>query len=223
MISTPKLAPDSRNVSGFHSLTCGFTGSLPFVAEHRRDLRLTYYFHGGEVLTSRPILVERLLLLPWLVYQEYPPGTGRSRWSERFWCEWVPCVVHVVVVWPRERTKEFHRHYRMHIWGDTRISLHSFIWLQRGCSRPRDTFAPHRVLMRLKVAEKSSWRLRLAGPSLGKSLSIGLASRTSRRRQPCCWESPSLSGVWCVVFSVAVNVSCHVAIRASPPSISSGL
>ena len=40
MISTPTFAPDSRIVSGFPRLTCGFKGSLPFAVEHRRDLRL---------------------------------------------------------------------------------------------------------------------------------------------------------------------------------------
>ena len=40
MISTPKLAPDSRIGRGFPSLTCGFTGSFPFTPEHRRDLWL---------------------------------------------------------------------------------------------------------------------------------------------------------------------------------------
>ena len=51
-----------------------------------------YYFHRGEVLTSRPTLVEKLLLFPWLVYQEYPPGAGRSTIHSAFhsfWCVWV--------------------------------------------------------------------------------------------------------------------------------------
>ena len=30
-------------------------------------------------------------------------------------------VVHVIVVWPQERTREIQRHRRMRIWGDTPI------------------------------------------------------------------------------------------------------
>ena len=29
-------------------------------------------------MTLHPTLVEKLLLFPWLVYREYPPGAGRS-------------------------------------------------------------------------------------------------------------------------------------------------
>ena len=70
----------------------------------------------------------------------------------------------------------------MRIWGDTSIKEPlaftpcPFIQHQETCSRSLDTFAPYRVLTRLKVAEQPSWRMRPAGPSLGKSLSIGLPS-----------------------------------------------
>ena len=43
-----------------------------------------YYFHRGTVLTSRPTLVRRLLLFPWLVFRKYPPGAGRSPFTQRY-------------------------------------------------------------------------------------------------------------------------------------------
>ena len=46
------------------------------------------------------------------------------------------------------------------------------MWHQRTCSRSPDAFAPHRVLMCLKVEEKPFQRVRPAGPPLGKSLTL---------------------------------------------------
>ena len=73
----------------------------------------------------------------------------------------------------------------MRISGDTPVkglpafTPCSFNWHQETCLRSPDAFAPHCVLTRLKVAEKPSWHVRPAGPSLGKSLSIGLPWRQS--------------------------------------------
>ena len=63
-----------------------------------------YYFHRGEVLTSRPNLVEKQLLLSWLVYREYPPGAGRSpihSTFHSFWCVWVS--VSCILLWCNRR------------------------------------------------------------------------------------------------------------------------
>ena len=84
----------------------------------------------------------------------------------------------------------------MRIWGGTPIKgppacIPCPLMRHQGtCSRSPDAFAPHRVLTRLKVAEKPFQRVRPAGPSLGKSPSIEPPWRLSWRRQPSCWQSP---------------------------------
>ena len=199
MISTPILAPNSRIVSGFPRLTCGFTGSLPFAVEHWRELRLPILLpqrwgtdiasYPGREATTPPLaslsgistrrrLQPHSLSVPFILVCV---GVG---------------VVHVIVVWPQECTREVQRHRRIHIWGDTPIkgppafNPCTFIRHQQTCSRSPDAFAPRRVLTRLKVAEQPSWHVRPAGPSLGKSLSIGLPWQPSWRRQPYCWQIP---------------------------------
>ena len=99
-------------------------------------------------------------------------------------------------MWPREGTREVQRHRRMRIWGDTPIkgppafTVFPLLRHQGTCLRSPDAFAPHRVLMHLEVVEKPFQRVRLAGPPLGKSLSIGLPWRPSWWWQPSCWQSP---------------------------------
>ena len=44
----------------------------------------------------------------------------------------------------------------------------------------------------------------------------------SSRRDPARPQN-ALSGLGCVVFTIAVNVSCHVGVRVTPLSFSSGL
>ena len=44
----------------------------------------------------------------------------------------------------------------------------------------------------------------------------------SSRREPARPQN-ALSGPGCVVFRVAVNVSCHVGVRVTPPPFASGL
>ena len=44
----------------------------------------------------------------------------------------------------------------------------------------------------------------------------------SSRRDPARPQN-AFSGLVCIVFSVAVNVSCHVDVRVTPPPFSSGL
>ena len=61
-----------------------FHGIFAFAVETPEGLYgYPYYFHRGKVLTSRLTLVERLLLLPWLVYREYPPGAGRNPFTQQ--------------------------------------------------------------------------------------------------------------------------------------------
>ena len=171
----------------------------------------SYYFHRGKVLTSRPTLVGRLLLLPWLVYREYPPGAGRSPFTQQ-------CIHSGILRGPPHS-------YRVH-----------------SCGIKEPVQGP--LMLLLHTASSRAWRLekpyqrvRLAGPPLGKRLSIGLPWRPSWRRQPSCWQSPfgyyrsraagricpvhglvytsgrdaappqnTLSGVKCVAFSVAVSM-----------------
>ena len=59
MISTPKLASDSRIVRGFPSLTRGFMRAFPFAAEHRTDFPLPTLLSQSLVLRSRPTLEGR--------------------------------------------------------------------------------------------------------------------------------------------------------------------
>ena len=82
-----------------------------------------YYFHRGKVLTSRPTLVGRLLLLPRLVYREYPPGAGlrpftqQSIYSGMCGCQYHACGCDVT----GRGHVGFRRDCRMRIWGDTPI------------------------------------------------------------------------------------------------------
>ena len=101
-----------------------------------------YYFHRGEVLASRPTLVGRLLLLPWLFYREYPPGAGRSPFTQQSIYSGIVGVSSII-------------HRRMRIWGDTPIKgppefSPGPIMRHRGtCLRSPDAFAPHRVFSRI--------------------------------------------------------------------------
>ena len=122
-----------------------------------------YYFHRGKVLTSRPTVVGRLLLLPWLVYREYQPGVGRSPFTQQSiysgmcGCQYHACGCDVIGkgMWEVQRDR------RMRIWGDTPIKgPHAFtpgpIMRHQGtCLRSPDAFAPHRVLTRLKVLRRN--------------------------------------------------------------------
>ena len=123
MISTPKLAPDSRNVSGFPSLKCGFMGLCPSRLNTGGTYIYPYYFHRGKVLTSRPTLVRRLLLLPWLVYREYPPSAGRSPFTQQsIYSSMCGCQYHACGC---DVTGRGHvgsqPNRRMRIWGDTPV------------------------------------------------------------------------------------------------------
>ena len=178
MISTPTLAPDSRIVSGFPRLTCGFTGSLPFAAEHRRDLRLPILLpqRWGTDIASYPgreATTPPLASLSGISTRRRPQPHSLSI-PFILVCEGVS-VVHVIVVWPGEGMRKVQRHRRMRIWGDTPIkgppafTLYPFIRHQRTCLRSPDALAPHRVLTRLKVTGKPTWRVRPESPSLGKA------------------------------------------------------
>ena len=71
--------------------------------------------------------------------------------------------------------REVQRHHRMRIWGDTPMkgppafTLYTFVRHQGTRLRSPDAFAPHRILTRLLVTEKPSWRVRPESPSLGKA------------------------------------------------------
>ena len=223
---------------------------FPFAAEHQGDLQLLILLpqRWGTDIASYP---DREATTPPLaslsgISTRRRPQPHSSSIPLILVCVGVR-VVHVILVWPQERTWEVQRHRRMRIWGDTpikgppAITLCSFIRHQETCSRSPDAFAPHRVLTRLKVAEQLSWRLRPAGLSLGKSLSIGLLWRPSWRRQPYCWQSPCGFYRWwaarrdCSVLglmhssrrdparpqNVLSDLGCVV--RVTPPPFSSGL
>ena len=120
-----------------------------------------YYFHRGKVRTSRPTLIGRLLLLPWLVYREYPPGAGRSPFTQQCihsgmcGCRCRACGCDVTAR-GREGSSASPPHALM---GDTPIrgppafTPCPLVRHQRTCSRFPDAFAPHRILTRLKVGK----------------------------------------------------------------------
>ena len=68
-------------------------------------------------------------------------------------------IVHVVVMWPREGTREVQRHRRMRIRGDIPIkgppafTPCPLVRHQKTCSRSPDALAPYRVLTGLKVGK----------------------------------------------------------------------
>ena len=116
-----------------------------------------YYFQRGKVLTSRPTLVGRLLLLLWLVYREYPPCAGRSPFTEQ--------CIHSGLCGCRYRACGCGVTTRGHE-GSSTSPLHAP--LGRYLFKVPDAFAPHHVLTRLKVVEQPFQRVRPAGPPLGK-------------------------------------------------------
>ena len=130
-----------------------------------------YYFNRDKVLTSRPTLVWRLLLLPWYVLVLVCVGVS---------------VMLVDVMWPGEGMWEVQRHHCMRIWGDTPI---------KGPS----AFIPGPFMRHQGTCSRSSGRDTAPPPP------------------------NTLSGIGCVVFSVAVNVLCRVCVCVPPPPFSSGL
>ena len=136
-----------------------------------------YYFHRGKVLTSRLTLVGKLLLLPWLVYREYPPGAGRSPFTRQririgmCGCRYRACGCDVTAGWARGKFSvtaacAFGLIPRLRGPPDSHC-FHS-CGIKEPVQGPLMLFAPYRVLTRLKVEEIPFKRVRPAGPQLGK-------------------------------------------------------
>ena len=110
MISTPTLAPDSRIVSGFPRLTRGFTESLPFAVEHRRDLWLPISLpqRWGTDIASYPgweATTPPLASLSGISTRRRPQPNSLSI-PFILVCVGVG-VVHVIVVWPHSSRGKF--------------------------------------------------------------------------------------------------------------------
>ena len=223
MISTPRLAPDSRNVSGFPSLTCDFTGSLPFAS------------YPGREATTPP-----LASLSGISTRRRPHPIHSAVHS--FWYVWVS--VSCLWLWcDRKRARgKFSNAAACAFGAIPRLRGPPHLHCVQSCGIKEPVQGP--LLLLLHTASSRAWRLerpyqrvRPAGPPPGKILSIGLPWWPSWRRQPSCWQSPfgyyrwraagrvcsvhglmhtsgrdaappqnTLSGVKCVAFSVAVSM-----------------
>ena len=170
MISTPKLGPGSRIESGFPSLTCGFTGSLPSLAEHRRDLRLPIVlpqrwgtdiasYPGREAITPPLASLSGIstrrrprphsLSIPFILVRV---GVGDCGVTARVHAESSASSPHAHLGWYPD-------------YGALAFTLFPLMRHQGTCSRSPDAFTPHRVLTRLKVAEKTIPKRALGKPT----------------------------------------------------------